>query len=333
MTVEGNLSNDFVEIIKNSTLSEEAKEAIRIISEGGIPSGKQVARPDLMNIIKFLMESYDCMIMIKESESKETEAQVEKPFNCFKCDKKFASKEDGCKHAETIIDLGMEAFKPILEEEEKSFLCSKCDKKFSKEDELKTHESTHTDICQHYRSGTCIYGGKGVNKEGKCPHNHPRKCTKFLNDINGCTTKDCTYFHPIVCKFIKIGRPCMVAGCTLAHPVAKAAKSGMRKENPSNAGNVTKGSKGHKFKGAKRDEGNGEENNNRRLPPPKTPGKKEDHSSFLGQEQILKMMETLQETVTLSLSKLSERMDNLDKERHNLRTSFNQGSFNSPWWR
>ena len=136
MTVEGNLSNDFVEIIKNSTLSEEAKEAIRIISEGGIPSGKQVARPDLMNIIKFLMESYDCIKgEIKGNETKETEAEVEKPFSCFKCDKKFASKEDGCKHAETIIDLGMEAFKPKVDEDEKAFSCTKCDKKFSKEDD------------------------------------------------------------------------------------------------------------------------------------------------------------------------------------------------------
>ena len=68
MPVEGNLSNDFGEILKNSALSEEAREAIRIISEGSIPSGKQVARPDLMNIIKFLLETFNCV----EGEMKRT---------------------------------------------------------------------------------------------------------------------------------------------------------------------------------------------------------------------------------------------------------------------
>ena len=47
MSGEDNLNKDFVEILKDSTLNEEAKEAIRIISNGGIPSGNQVKRPEL----------------------------------------------------------------------------------------------------------------------------------------------------------------------------------------------------------------------------------------------------------------------------------------------
>ena len=55
-----NLSEDFKEILQKSNLNEKAKDAIKTISEGGIPSGKQVARPDLMSIIRFFMASYSC---------------------------------------------------------------------------------------------------------------------------------------------------------------------------------------------------------------------------------------------------------------------------------
>ena len=225
----------------------------------------------------------------------------------------------------------MEAFKTNGNQEEKTFDCPKCDKKFFKEDELKTHEGTHSDICQHYRSGTCVYGGRGINKEGKCPHSHPRKCAKFLNDINGCSLKDCAYLHPTVCKFIRNDRPCMVAGCTLAHPVSKS-KPGANKEKHPNAAIVTKGSKTEKFKAAKRGPppSSDEENNNRS--PPKKPEAKKPNASFLGQEQILKMMETL----TMNVTKLSEtmeaRMASLENHATH-RSGFNQRNFNSPWWR
>ena len=57
---DDNLSEDFKEILQKSNLNDKAKDAIKIISGGGTPSGKQVARPDLMNIIRFFMGTYKC---------------------------------------------------------------------------------------------------------------------------------------------------------------------------------------------------------------------------------------------------------------------------------
>ena len=56
-----NLSEDFKEILLQSSLSEKAKEAIQVISRGGTPSGRQIARPDLMKIIRFFMATYNCI--------------------------------------------------------------------------------------------------------------------------------------------------------------------------------------------------------------------------------------------------------------------------------
>ena len=52
---EENLSEDFKELLQKSTLNEKANEAIRIISKGGTPAPNQVARPGLIDIIKFFI--------------------------------------------------------------------------------------------------------------------------------------------------------------------------------------------------------------------------------------------------------------------------------------
>ena len=334
MSNEENLSKEFVEILQNSNLSEEAKEAIRIISKGGTPSGNQVKRPDLMNIIKFLLQSYDCLMMISEIDkaSDTAEAEVEKPFNCPKCDKRFVSKEDGCKHAETIIDLGMECFNQKTYPEETISSCSRCDKKFSNAEDLKTHEMTHAEICPKYRMGSCIFGSRGKNKEGQCPKEHPRKCAKFLNDIKGCTTKDCIYLHPTICKFVKNGRPCLVAGCTLAHPVTKS-KPGASKETPTGAKIVTNGSDRPVGNGPRRTPPPAAKDGNGNIQPPKggnrtpkTPG------SFLGQEVILKMMDTMT-NLTNSIQSVTDRISALELQRQEQGPRFNQRSSNSSWWR
>ena len=321
-------------MLQNSNLSEEAKEAIRIISKGGTPSGNQVKRPDLMNIIKFLLQSYDCLNseIDKAGDTEESEAEVEKPFNCPKCDKKFASKEDGCKHAETIIDLGMDCFNQKSDLEETTFSCSRCDKKFSNAEDLKAHEMTHTEVCPKYRVGSCIFGSRGKNKEGQCPKDHPRKCAKFLNDIKGCTIKDCIYLHPTVCKFVKNGRPCLVAGCTLAHPVAKS-KPGGNKETPSGAKTVTNGSDKPNGNGHRRTPPPTGKDGNGNIQPPKGGNKNpKNPGSFLGQEVILKMMETMT-NLTNSIQSVTDRISALESQRQEQGPRFNQRNSNNSWWR
>ena len=334
MSSEENLSKDFVEVLQNSKLSDEAKEAIRIISKGGTPSGNQVKRPDLMNIIKFLLQSYDCLKseIDKASDTEESEAEVEKPFNCPKCDKKFVSKEDGCKHAETIIDLGMDCINQKSDLEETTFSCSRCDKNFSNAEDLKAHEITHAEVCPKYRVGSCIFGSRGKNKEGQCPKDHPRKCAKSLNDIKGCTIKDCIYLHPTVCKFVKNGRPCLVAGCTLAHPVAKSKPAG-NKETPSVAKTVTKGSDKPNGNGHRRTPPPTGKDGNGNIQPPKGGNKNpKNPGSFLGQEVILKRMETMT-NLTNSIQSVTDRISALESQRQEQGPRFNQRNSNNSWWR
>ena len=141
-----NLSEDFKEILQESNLNEKSKEAIKTISKGGTPSGNQIARPELMKIIRFFMTTFECTK--KEEISEENESE-EKPYNCPKCNKKFATAEDGCQHAEAIIDLDMDIFSSQVtqhqEPDEKPeehhtddapFSCSECDDTFEIKDEL-----------------------------------------------------------------------------------------------------------------------------------------------------------------------------------------------------
>ena len=55
-----NLSKDFKEILQKSNLNEKTKDTIKTISKGRFPSGKKIARPDLMNILRFFIASYSC---------------------------------------------------------------------------------------------------------------------------------------------------------------------------------------------------------------------------------------------------------------------------------
>ena len=95
---DDNLSEDFKEILQKSNLNDKAKDAIKIISGGGTPSGKQVARPDLMNIIRFFMGTYKCTndedkiesIDLTSNTEEETEASVDKScVSCIKCKQNF----------------------------------------------------------------------------------------------------------------------------------------------------------------------------------------------------------------------------------------------------
>ena len=136
-------------------------EAIKTISKGGTPSGHQVARPELMNIIRFFMTIFDCT---KKKEISEEYGSEEKPNSCAQCDVKFPSEEEMDKHEcrtpkstkcsfcdemftnEEIVDqpcLFSQAKSPVKcnpassVDHEKPFSCSQCDKSFQCEKELK----------------------------------------------------------------------------------------------------------------------------------------------------------------------------------------------------
>ena len=89
---EENLSEDFKELLSSSNLNEKYREAIRIICKGGTPTPIQVARPGLIDIIKFFIETYQCTR--DEEFSDVTSDLEEKPFSCSECDKRFKSEDD-----------------------------------------------------------------------------------------------------------------------------------------------------------------------------------------------------------------------------------------------
>ena len=54
------MSEDFKELLSSSNLNEKSREAIRIIAKGGTPTPILVARPGLIEIIRFFIETYQC---------------------------------------------------------------------------------------------------------------------------------------------------------------------------------------------------------------------------------------------------------------------------------
>ena len=260
--------------MEKSSLTQPAKEAIKILAQGVTPSGKQVGRPDLMNIINFMLKTFECIISPSTHQSEHTEEKPfscskcdqkfgkgdelkmhesdhteEKPFKCPKCDITFSNVDDGCEHAETIIDLEMDIFSTQVEWdepkkepiEEKPFACPKCDKKFSSEAEVKIHEKPHTGekpvpICRHLKAGKWKFGIKGKNNEGKCPFRHIPKCNKFMRNAKGCSDKECKFLHPFVCRlpYLNSGR-CERSDCTFAHIKKEESARALGKPDPTNA--------------------------------------------------------------------------------------------------
>ena len=133
---DDNLSEDFKEILQKSNLNDKAKDAIKIISGGGTPSGKQVARPDLMNIIRFFMGTYKCTndedkiesIDLTSNTEEETEASVDKScVSCIKCKQSFESLSSFQNH-----DCKNSKDKTNILGTDKLFKCPHCEKTFEK---------------------------------------------------------------------------------------------------------------------------------------------------------------------------------------------------------
>ena len=73
--------------------------------------------------------------------------------------------------------------------------------------------------CSYYRKGICKHGQKGTGCESG---DHPRQCGRFMKfglvrfNEKGCK-KDCTNFHPIVCRESLSTGMCSRQGCKMKH--------------------------------------------------------------------------------------------------------------------
>ena len=78
------LSESAISVIKNGSLEESEKLAIRILADGKIPTPKQIARPSLISAFKFVLK--ECGWIKENTENEENsslnESDEEKPFSC-----------------------------------------------------------------------------------------------------------------------------------------------------------------------------------------------------------------------------------------------------------
>ena len=83
-------------------------------------------------------------------------------------------------------------------------------------------------ICNHYKRGNCKHGRKG----DKCQFSHPKPCSKLMKHGNkgprGCNKgKQCSSFHPIMCRNSLNKGQCYDNECTSVH-----VKGTSRKKSP-----------------------------------------------------------------------------------------------------
>ena len=259
-----NLSGDAIDMLTAASLDKPVELVIKLVSEGNRSLPREINRGHLIDALCFFMKEFDCLKVeisdLTQGDDKQESTQTgEKPFACTKCDEKFATDaelqvherthteekpfkcpkcnkafscvEDGCQHAETIIDLKMEIFMPKKESLTKHETGKKTNGNLTGANDVKKH-STKTepaaekkDTCRHLKAGRCKFGLKGKNSEGQCPFKHPQKCIKFLRDANGCSDRGCKFLHPFVCKLpyrAETGR-CERTDCTFAHKKRTAA--------------------------------------------------------------------------------------------------------------
>ena len=226
---EENLSEDFKELLSSSNLNEKSREAIRIICKGGTPTPIQVARPGLIDIIKFFIETYQCT---RDELSDATSDIEEKPFSCSKCDKQFKSEDDQKGHncpekspqeelEESIFGVNTQdsvlqgemkekvnkfkcqkCYKWLQKDEIDNHVCEKkqrpqfacpkpkCHKRFETEDALVEHEKMHTDE----KSFSC----------SKCDKKFVS--AEDLNSHSKMHLKHCPFHRKNICKFGRSGK-------------------------------------------------------------------------------------------------------------------------------
>ena len=88
----------------------------------------------------------------------------------------------------------------------------------SSDDPSKDTSPASTEVCPHYRKGTCRHGVAGR----QCSKLHPKACKKLLAHGNrapkGCTAgNQCEKYHPVMCQSSLRKRECFNADCKAVH--------------------------------------------------------------------------------------------------------------------
>ena len=222
------MSEDFKELLSSSNLNEKSREAVRIICKGGIPTPIQVARPGLIDIIKFFIETYQCT---KDEFSDATSDLEEKPFSCSQCDERFQSEDDledhSCPKKNPQKELEESIFGPDNQNSDKQeekkevskFKCQKC-YKWLQLDDIENH------VCEKKQKPQFACSQRKCNKrfatevalrEHEKIHNDEKpfscsKCDKtFASEEEQKThskmhLKHCPYHRKNICKFGRSGK-------------------------------------------------------------------------------------------------------------------------------
>ena len=85
-------------------------------------------------------------------------------------------------------------------------------------------KASKTKVCPKFSRGSCPHGLRGNKIVGgvKCQLDHPKQCWKYMNfgskGPKGCRPgSNCTYYHPILCRFSVSDRVCTNVKCTYKH--------------------------------------------------------------------------------------------------------------------
>ena len=176
------MSEEFKELLSSSNLNEKSREAIRIIAKGGTPTPVQVARPGLIEIIRFFIETYQCT---KDEFSDATSDLEEKPFGCSQCEERFKSEDDledhNCPTENPQKDLEESIFGPITQNSDKQeekkevskFKCQKC-YKWLQLDDIENHVCEKKQkpqfACSHQKCNKRFATEAALREHEKNPH-------------------------------------------------------------------------------------------------------------------------------------------------------------------
>ena len=99
-------------------------------------------------------------------------------------------------------------------------------------DDINENEATSSKICKEYTMRRCPHGltGKRLIQGKKCPFQHPIRCryySQYGNDRHqGCKKmKDCTFYHPKLCRDSVSQRCCLNKECGYVHLKGTARKT------------------------------------------------------------------------------------------------------------
>ena len=199
------LTEEFKEILLNSNLNEKSRETIRIISNGKSPSPNQVARPGLIDIIRFFMDTYQCTTKQELSIAKSGDEE-EKTFSSSQCDLTYKFENDleapSCtkRSPQEILEESMfdtitqdSGLQLIKNQQMSKFKCQKCFKWLQKED-ISNHVCGKMLKTQSEKAVSCSQCDKMFAS------------SEELNSHSKMHLKHCPFHRKNICKFGRSGK-------------------------------------------------------------------------------------------------------------------------------